>query len=194
MLPEADSAVQPVVVFSNRTYPRLLAFLSQMGGRWSKHVAFLGAPTLGAVLFHSPPCYATILDIDTAVLGPLRLTLLSEHIDRAIRCCNRALKQSCEASSARVPCGPAVGTQKLKRFLETAAELVCENATIAMTVPQLLTRPGVVKSARIYLNLRIRCGPVPNPAVTECNRIPIPVRERTRMVIRTKIRGGRDTG
>ena len=53
---------------------------------------------------------------------------------------------------------PPWGRELLKRFLAAAAELACENATIAMTLPQLLTRPGVVEEREDLLKLANQMG------------------------------------
>jgi hypothetical protein len=142
--------------FSFRTYPRLLSLLRRReGDRW--RVAFLGAPTLGAIFSQVSRCDTTILDIDTAVLEQL-----PSHCSP-----NTATVQY----DARTRPGPGLrgqfhvlfvdppwGREILRRFLVNASELTCDGGTVAVTFPQLLTRPGMVEERKDLLELANHVG------------------------------------
>ena len=154
-LPEASPAYSQWW-FSEPTYLRLLDLLVNLS-RPKAACGFLGAPTLGASFseFATGPIH--ILDIDEIVLRTIRpycsrLTIASRY--DASDDIDKSLKDKFQLVIADPPWARSM----LSTFLLRSATLLAQGGTLAISLPQLFTRPTVESERVMLLSLASSLG------------------------------------
>ena len=154
-LPEA-APVYSQWWFAPPLYPRLLRLLTTAHPA-QERVAFLGSPTLGALFSQIAPGRTTVLDVDTEVLRSLSSqfgpTADVVTYDAALELCAEL-----KGAFGLVFVDPPWGQKSLRLFVQRAAELACEDATVIISFPQALTRPGLRRELASLVEFAARVG------------------------------------
>ena len=135
--------------FSRGTYSRLLQLLNYVKTAHCE-VAFLGAPSLAALYSQRSATPITVFDVDTEVLRSLgnqfssRVTLVPYDVANS-------MDKTFVGRFGIVFSDPPWGRTLLPLFLWRSYELVREGGAVVISLPQVLTRPGVRDEIRDLL-------------------------------------------
>ena len=139
-LPEA-SPVFSQWWFSRRSYPYLLRFLSERIGGLER-VAFIGCPTLGALYSNFSRNKVAILDVDEQILRGVS-GFCSRQTDLAAYDVSLPLPGEFRGSFEFAVADPPWARHTLSTFLTRSSGLLSVGGTLAISFPQMLTRPGI---------------------------------------------------
>lgn len=142
--------------FAPRVYPDLIKLLTAYRPEL-KRAVFLGSPTLGALFSQVTSAHTTVLDVDIGVLESLSPQFAPKAniitYDAAAR-----LASELVGAFDLVFSDPPWSRSSLRMFAQRASELACEDATVIVSVPQALTRPGLHDELTDLMDLATQSG------------------------------------
>jgi hypothetical protein len=173
-LPEA-SPVYFQWWFSESTYLSLVEFLLNLS-RPKTTSAFLGAPTLGASFseFSTGPVH--ILDIDEVILNAIR-PYCSKLMVASRYDASDDIDKSLRGSFQLVFADPPWARSMLSTFLMRGAALLAQGGTLAISFPQLFTRPTAESERSVFLRLASSLGLSLNYVLKSFTQYSIPLFE-----------------
>ena len=135
--------------FCQATYCSLMSLLRSCQAKGTE-TAFLGAPSLAAVFSHLSKARVTVLDVDSEVLRSLR-THFFKGTDAICYDVGDELDRELLGRFGFVVADPPWGRALLPKFLWRCNELVRNGGIVIISIPQFLTRPGVLNERRSLL-------------------------------------------
>ena len=162
--------------FAPGVYPRLMQLLT---GRapYARRTAFLGSPTLGALYSQFAPGRTTVLDIDTEVLHCLSAQF-GPRVDAITYDAAASLTSDLLGTFDLVFSDPPWSRRSLRLFVRRSFELAGEDATVIVSFPQALTRPGLHEELNAVLSLAGRFGLCFQGAIPAATEYVVPEFER----------------
>lgn len=142
--------------FSEPAYEKLTRLLSSLSKSHAS-IAFLGSPTLGSLFSHFSKNPTFIFDIDGVLLENLK-----PHSSETTRLvCYDALKEpekNWEGKFQLVYTDPPWSISVLTAFLIRATSFINKEGRIAISFPQLLTRPSALSERKNLITLTQKLG------------------------------------
>ncbi len=145
--------------FSKSIYDTLIKFLLALSKpRTAKTpIAFLGSPTLGALFSHFSTNHAHIFDVDEVLLERI-----SQHCSKATRMihynASLDLDSSFKSTFHIVFADPPWSSSLLRTFLIRSSTLLSTGGTLAISFPQIFTRPTISSERKKIKKLASQLG------------------------------------
>lgn len=142
--------------FSNSIYENLIKLLLNL----SKHhtsTAFLGSGTLGVLFSHFSVNRVNIFDIDQVLLTSLK-PHCSETANLVCYDASKELEDSWKYAFQLVFVDPPWSSSLLQTFLIRGASLIGRKGKLAISFPQLLTRPTIPSEQKMLIKLAAKLG------------------------------------
>jgi hypothetical protein len=163
--------------FSHSAYRSLAAFVHWQVTVGRKRAAFLGASTLAALCASTFGMRVAAFDIDDVLLGDL--AAFCRPADLLVRYdVADELDREFTGTFDFVFVDPPWSSRLLPTCLARAASLLCKGGVVAISLPQLLTRPGMLEERSRFLETADALGLDLQRAMPDATEYAVPVFER----------------
>lgn len=145
--------------FSKSVYITLIKFLLALSKPYTAKtpIAFLGSPTLGALFSHCSTNHVHIFDVDEVTLEKV-----SQHCSKSTRMihynASHELDSSFKSTFHLVLADPPWSSSLLRTFLIRSSTLLSTGGTLAISFPQIFTRPTISSERKKLKKLASQLG------------------------------------